>query len=163
HSLSTGRNVPDDPSWKGGRARGALGRRCDGTSPKAGLSPARMGTAASACERCMQRGTARTDTGVNEGGPARACQPPWHTSRGNARGETTRNGFAQDVVVIGGGGHVGLALAIALADRGATVAVYDVSAEAVAAVNEARLPFDEPGAGPVLKRAVAEGRLSAST
>jgi UDP-N-acetyl-D-mannosaminuronic acid dehydrogenase len=73
------------------------------------------------------------------------------------------NGFARDVVVIGGGGHVGLPLAIALADRGASVTVYDVSAEAVAAVAEARLPFDEPGAEPLLKRAVAEGRLTAST
>lgn len=71
--------------------------------------------------------------------------------------------FPNDVVVIGGCGHVGLPLAIAFADRGASVAVYDVSAEAVATVNEGRLPFDEPGAGPVLKRVVAEGRLTAST
>jgi UDP-N-acetyl-D-mannosaminuronic acid dehydrogenase len=77
--------------------------------------------------------------------------------------ETTQHGFAHDVVVIGGGGHVGLPLAIALADRGASVVVYDVSADAVAAVNEARLPFDEPGAGPVIKRVVVEGRLTAST
>jgi nucleotide sugar dehydrogenase len=71
--------------------------------------------------------------------------------------------FPNDVVVIGGCGHVGLPLAIAFADRGASVAVYDVSAEAVATVNAGRLPFDEPGAGPVLERVVAEGRLTAST
>ncbi|MBS2533665.1 nucleotide sugar dehydrogenase [Catenulispora sp. NF23] len=71
--------------------------------------------------------------------------------------------FDHDVVVIGGGGHVGLPLAIALADRGATVTVYDVSAEAVEAVNSARLPFDEPGAAPVIERVVAAGRLTAST
>ena len=76
---------------------------------------------------------------------------------------TAQNGFAHDVVVIGGGGHVGLPLAIALADRGASVVVYDVSAEAVDAVNSARLPFDEPGAAPVIERVVAAGRLSAST
>ncbi len=35
--------------------------------------------------------------------------------------------FERDVVVIGGGGHVGLPLAIAFADRGARVAIYDVS------------------------------------
>ncbi|MEY9925981.1 UDP-N-acetyl-D-mannosaminuronic acid dehydrogenase [Catenulispora sp. GP43] len=77
--------------------------------------------------------------------------------------ETAPNGFAHDVVVIGGGGHVGLPLAIALADRGASVVVYDVSAEAVEAVNSARLPFDEPGAAPVIERVVAAGALSAST
>jgi UDP-N-acetyl-D-mannosaminuronic acid dehydrogenase len=77
--------------------------------------------------------------------------------------ETAPNGFAHDVVVIGGGGHVGLPLAIALADRGASVVVYDVSVEAVEAVNAARLPFDEPGAAPVIERVVAAGRLSAST
>jgi UDP-N-acetyl-D-mannosaminuronic acid dehydrogenase len=71
--------------------------------------------------------------------------------------------FSRDVVVIGGCGHVGLPLAIALADRGASVAVYDVSADAVATVNAARLPFDEPGAAPVLERVVGSGALVAST
>jgi UDP-N-acetyl-D-mannosaminuronic acid dehydrogenase len=70
--------------------------------------------------------------------------------------------FDRDVVVVGGCGHVGLPLAIAFADRGARVAIYDVSEPAVAAVNAGRLPFDEPGAGPVLKRAVTAGRLAAS-
>ena len=68
--------------------------------------------------------------------------------------------FARDVVVIGGCGHVGLPLAIAFADRGAEVAVYDVNPAAVAQVCQGRMPFDEPGAGPVLERAVAGGRLS---
>ena len=71
--------------------------------------------------------------------------------------------FSRDVVVIGGCGHVGLPLAIALADRGSTVAIYDVSADAVDGVNAARLPFAEPGAEPVLQRAVAAGQLVAST
>jgi len=71
--------------------------------------------------------------------------------------------FERDVVVIGGGGHVGLPLAIAFADRGARVAIYDVSDEAVERVNAAKLPFDEPGALPLLERAVAAGRLTAST
>ncbi len=70
--------------------------------------------------------------------------------------------FERDVVVIGGCGHVGLPLAIAFADRGATVAVYDINPAAVGDVGRARMPFDEPGAGPVLERVVAEGRLCAS-
>jgi UDP-N-acetyl-D-mannosaminuronic acid dehydrogenase len=70
--------------------------------------------------------------------------------------------FERDVVVIGGCGHVGLPLAIALADRGAQVGIYDVSEAAVEVVNGGELPFAEPGAADVLKRVVAEGRLAAS-
>jgi UDP-N-acetyl-D-mannosaminuronic acid dehydrogenase len=71
--------------------------------------------------------------------------------------------FERDVVVIGGCGHVGLPLAIAFADRGARVSIYDVSQAAVECVNAGRLPFDEPGAAPVLARVVAGGQLRAST
>ena len=71
--------------------------------------------------------------------------------------------FERDLVVIGGGGHVGLPLAIAFADRGAQVAIYDVSESAVESVNAGRLPFDEPGAEPVIKRAISSGRLHATT
>jgi UDP-N-acetyl-D-mannosaminuronic acid dehydrogenase len=71
--------------------------------------------------------------------------------------------FANDVVVIGGGGHVGLPLAIALADRGSSVVVYDVSERAVATISAGTVPFIEPGAEPVLKRVIAEGRFTAST
>ena len=71
--------------------------------------------------------------------------------------------FERDVVVIGGCGHVGLPLAIAFADRGARVGIYDVSDSAVATVNAGKLPFDEPGAAGVLERVVSEGRLRAST
>src|ERR1700751_4469215 len=71
--------------------------------------------------------------------------------------------FECDLVVIGGCGHVGLPLAIALAARGAQVAIYDVSEPAVESVNAGRLPFDEPGAAPLFERAVATGRLAAST
>jgi UDP-N-acetyl-D-mannosaminuronic acid dehydrogenase len=70
--------------------------------------------------------------------------------------------FERDVVVIGGCGHVGLPLAIAFADRGASVAVYDVNPAAVSQVNDGLMPFDEPGAGPLLQRAVSAGRLAAS-
>ncbi len=71
--------------------------------------------------------------------------------------------FENDVVVVGGGGHVGLPLAIALASRGSKVVVYDLSAAAVALVNAGTMPFNEPGAQPVLAEALRNGRLSAST
>ena len=68
----------------------------------------------------------------------------------------------RDVVVIGGCGHVGLPLALAFADRGASVAIYDVSETAVAAVNSGRMPFAEPGADEVLHRVLGAGRLEVS-
>src|SRR5580698_7677792 len=71
--------------------------------------------------------------------------------------------FDRQVVVIGGCGHVGLPLAIAFADRGARVAIYDVSESAVQAVNAGRMPFAEPGAQEILQRVLADGRLEAST
>jgi UDP-N-acetyl-D-mannosaminuronic acid dehydrogenase len=71
--------------------------------------------------------------------------------------------FGHDVVVIGGCGHVGLPLAIAFASRGASVLVHDVSQAAVDLVNDAVLPFDEPGAAKPLADAVAAGTLRAST
>jgi UDP-N-acetyl-D-mannosaminuronic acid dehydrogenase len=76
---------------------------------------------------------------------------------------TGPNSFARDVVVIGGCGHVGLPLAIALADQGASVVVYDVSQTAVDLVNDAVLPFDEPGAADKLKAAVTSSALRATT
>jgi UDP-N-acetyl-D-mannosaminuronic acid dehydrogenase len=72
------------------------------------------------------------------------------------------DGFELDLVVIGGCGHVGLPLAIAFADRGARVGIYDVSAAAVEAVNAGRMPFAEPGAARLLRRASRANRLKAS-
>jgi UDP-N-acetyl-D-mannosaminuronic acid dehydrogenase len=72
------------------------------------------------------------------------------------------SGFPCDVVVVGGCGRIGLPLALALADRGAGVAIYDISEPAVAAVSAGRMPFAEPGTGMLLERMIAAGRLVAS-
>jgi UDP-N-acetyl-D-mannosaminuronic acid dehydrogenase len=77
-------------------------------------------------------------------------------------GPTPKGDFELDAVVIGGCGHVGLPLAIALANRGARVGIYDVSETAVDTVNAGRLPFSEPGAAEPLREARAMGRLRAS-
>ena len=77
-------------------------------------------------------------------------------------GRVTYVTFRFDVVVVGGCGHVGLPLAIAFADRGLATLVYDINQGSVDAVNAARLPFDEPGAQPVLDQVIANGRLVAS-
>ena len=70
---------------------------------------------------------------------------------------------AWDVVVIGGCGHVGLPLSIALADRGARVLISDISAASVELVNAGIMPFQEHAAGPVLARVLANGHLHATT
>ncbi|HEY2279178.1 MAG TPA: nucleotide sugar dehydrogenase [Streptosporangiaceae bacterium] len=74
----------------------------------------------------------------------------------------TRRDFELDAVVIGGCGHVGLPLAIALASRETRVGIYDVSQAAVDTVNAGQLPFAEPGAAEPLRTALAAGRLRAS-
>ena len=74
---------------------------------------------------------------------------------------TTRD-FELDAVVIGGCGHVGLPLAIALARRDTKVGIYDVSQTAVDTVNAGQLPFAEPGAAEPLRTGLAAGRLRAS-
>jgi UDP-N-acetyl-D-mannosaminuronic acid dehydrogenase len=71
--------------------------------------------------------------------------------------------FTHDVVVVGGGGHVGLPLAIAFASRGLRTVVFDVNAQAVATVLAGELPFREPDAQPVLRRVLDEGLLTATT
>ena len=78
-------------------------------------------------------------------------------------GRSPASQFARDVVVVGGCGHVGLPLAISLAERGLRVAVYDVSDQAVARVNAGEMPLAEPGAGASVRLAVGAGDLVAST
>jgi UDP-N-acetyl-D-mannosaminuronic acid dehydrogenase len=70
--------------------------------------------------------------------------------------------FDIDVAVIGGCGRAGLPLALAFADRGLRVLVYDIDEAAVATVRRGEMPFLEEGADPVLKRVLAEGRLEAT-
>lgn len=80
-----------------------------------------------------------------------------------ATGSSPAEAFTNDVVVIGGAGHVGLPLAIAFASRGLRTVVYDISEEAVKLVNDGRLPFLEPDAPPVLARALSDELLHATT
>ena len=68
-----------------------------------------------------------------------------------------------DVAIVGGCGHVGLPLGIALAETGLRVVLYDLNQRAVEAVNAGALPHDEPGAAEVLGRVIADERLLATT
>jgi UDP-N-acetyl-D-mannosaminuronic acid dehydrogenase len=71
--------------------------------------------------------------------------------------------FQQDVVVVGGCGHVGLPLAIAFADRGLSVAIYDIAETVVRRVMAGEMPFREPDAEAPLRAALAAGTLRATT
>jgi len=70
--------------------------------------------------------------------------------------------FSRDVAVVGGCGHVGLPLGLAFADRGLTVTLFDINADAVASVAAGRMPFQEEGAEEVLHRVIGS-HLMATT
>ena len=67
------------------------------------------------------------------------------------------------VTIVGGCGHVGLPLAIALADAGLNVRALDIDAQKVKTVNAGILPFAEENAGEKLSRVVKDQKLIATT
>lgn len=69
----------------------------------------------------------------------------------------------EKAVIIGGCGHVGLPLALALADSGLSVTSYDTNTEVVELVNAGGLPFLEQGALEVLHRTLANNNFRASS
>jgi len=64
-----------------------------------------------------------------------------------------------DVTVVGGAGHVGVPLVLALAEAGLRVNVNDLNEKSLATLQGGRLPFIEHGAEGVLGRALANQRL----
>lgn len=68
-----------------------------------------------------------------------------------------------NAVIVGGCGHVGLPLGLALADAGLDVVALDINPATVALVNAGTMPFLEPGTEPLLKRVLEAGRFTATT
>ncbi len=66
---------------------------------------------------------------------------------------------ALDVVIVGGCGHVGLPLALSLADCGYTVGIDDIDAAKVDLVKGGHAPFEETGAEALLQKLLPTGRL----
>ncbi|HET6309650.1 MAG TPA: nucleotide sugar dehydrogenase [Candidatus Nitrosotalea sp.] len=64
-----------------------------------------------------------------------------------------------DLVVVGGCGHVGLPLALSLADCGYKVGIDDIDAAKVAQVKSGSVPFLEKGSEELLKKLLPTGRL----
>jgi UDP-N-acetyl-D-mannosaminuronic acid dehydrogenase len=67
-----------------------------------------------------------------------------------------------DAVIVGGFGHVGLPLAISLADTGQKICVFDVNPRAARTIGDGQMPFHEDGAEEVLRRTLANGTLTLS-
>ena len=68
-----------------------------------------------------------------------------------------------DLVVVGGGGHVGLPLSLAFAQAGLRVGICDTSQQTLDTIAEGRMPFREVGAPELLVQMLAAGRLEMST
>lgn len=66
----------------------------------------------------------------------------------------------QNVVVVGGCGHVGLPFGMVLADRGMQVTLLDVDADKVASVNAGRMPFLENGADVLLPKLIGKSLVA---
>lgn len=70
--------------------------------------------------------------------------------------------FKYDVCIIGGAGHVGLPLSIALADQGLRVIIQDINEGAIAPINQGKMPFLDRGADAALARVIHK-KLSTTT
>jgi UDP-N-acetyl-D-mannosaminuronic acid dehydrogenase len=68
-----------------------------------------------------------------------------------------------DVVIVGGCGHVGLPLALSLADCGYTVGINDIDDKKIEQVRSGRVPFKEAGAEALLAQVLPTGRLELSS
>src|SRR5437899_10675365 len=72
----------------------------------------------------------------------------------------TEGPTALDVVVLGGGGHVGLPLSLAFAKAGLRVGIYDTNQATLDRIAAGEMPFMETGADELLREVLATGRLA---
>jgi UDP-N-acetyl-D-mannosaminuronic acid dehydrogenase len=69
----------------------------------------------------------------------------------------------EKVVIVGGGGHVGLPLALVLASSGFEAASLDISLQTVSTINLGKMPFVEAGAQDLLNKTLADKSFFATT
>jgi UDP-N-acetyl-D-mannosaminuronic acid dehydrogenase len=67
--------------------------------------------------------------------------------------------FSRDVCIIGGGGHVGLPLALTFADSGCKTVIYDIDSAVVESIRKGIMPFTEEGGQEILDRVLKRGVL----
>jgi UDP-N-acetyl-D-mannosaminuronic acid dehydrogenase len=65
-----------------------------------------------------------------------------------------------DLVVLGGGGHVGLPLSLAFAESGWRVGICDIDDAKLTRIASGSMPFRENGADELLPKVLASGRLA---
>jgi UDP-N-acetyl-D-mannosaminuronic acid dehydrogenase len=68
-----------------------------------------------------------------------------------------------DIVILGGGGHVGLPLSLALAQSGLRVGIYDTNQATLDRIASGVMPFLETGADALLAEILPTGRLVLGT
>jgi UDP-N-acetyl-D-mannosaminuronic acid dehydrogenase len=68
-----------------------------------------------------------------------------------------------DLVVLGGGGHVGLPLSLAFAQAGLRVGIFDTNQATLDGIAAGRMPFREEGAAELLCELLPTGRLVLDT
>jgi UDP-N-acetyl-D-mannosaminuronic acid dehydrogenase len=78
-------------------------------------------------------------------------------------GRMTDRSQELDVVVLGGGGHVGLPLSLAFADAGLRVGIYDTNQATLDRIAAGEMPFLETGAEDLLRRLLPTGRIAFGT
>ena len=77
--------------------------------------------------------------------------------------EVAAHEFERDVCVVGGAGHVGFPLAVALASRGQRVTIFDINLDALERIAAGSPPFLEPGIQGPLDAALRAGTLEVSS
>ena len=65
-----------------------------------------------------------------------------------------------DLVVLGGGGHVGLPLSLAFAESGWRVGIFDINEATLERIASGEMPFLEHGADELLPKVLETGRLA---
>lgn len=68
-------------------------------------------------------------------------------------------GFNFDVCVVGGGGHVGLPLALTFAEANLKATIYDINQKSLELISKGVVPFKEKGAENLLKKSLKNDRL----
>jgi UDP-N-acetyl-D-mannosaminuronic acid dehydrogenase len=70
-------------------------------------------------------------------------------------------GKFNDILVVGGAGHIGLPLSLFLFSKYQAVTIFDISTKAVSDINKGKMPFVEHGCEEILKQTVRSQRFHA--
>jgi len=68
-----------------------------------------------------------------------------------------------DLAIVGGAGHIGLPMALVMAESGLNVLIIDLNKQAIETIRRGEMPFQEQGAQPILERMLAADRLAFSS